>query len=116
MFHAAALHAIGEFLLVFHELNLHVHLAAGILNLTQEKQVFDEGEDARRGILFWSGQRLRIKHGIGSRKPRPSRSSAAIAVVAALIGAIAVIHGSGKNALLLLAWAAHGAARTAALW
>ncbi len=53
-FFAVVLHAVGEFLLVLHELDLHIHLEAGGLNLAQEEQVLDKGEDARSRILSWS--------------------------------------------------------------
>src|SRR6202140_1530666 len=114
LFNAVALHPLGEVLLSLHELDLHIHLAARVLNLAQEEQVFDKREDARSGVLSWSGKRLRIGHGVGRGKTGPSRSAVAV-VAAAHIGAVAVIHGSGKNALVLLAVAAHRATR-ASFW
>src|SRR5208282_1537443 len=52
---AVALHPVGEFLLVLHELHLHIHLLSGGLNLAQEEQVFNKRENARSGIFSWSG-------------------------------------------------------------
>jgi len=75
--------------------------AARVLNLTQEEQVFDKREDARSGILSWGGKRLRIGHRVGRGKTGPSRSAVAVATIHAHIGTVAVIHGSGKNALML---------------
>src|SRR6202795_4498292 len=115
LFNAVALHPVGEFLLGLHKLDLHIHLAARVLNLAQEEQVFDKREDARSGILSRSGKRLRIGHGVGRGKTGPSRSAVAVATIHAHIGAVAVIHGSGKNALMLLAVAAHRATR-ASFW
>src|SRR5208283_297124 len=60
LFLAVTLHPLGEFLLVLNELHLDVHLLAGGLDLTQEEQVFDKGEDARSRIFSWSGQRFGI--------------------------------------------------------
>src|SRR5882762_4011868 len=115
LFYAVALHPVSEVLLSLHELDLHIHLAARVLNLTQEEQVFDKREDARSGILSWGGKRLRIGHRVGRGKTGPSRSAVAVATIHAHIGTVAVIHGSGKNALMLLAVAAHRATR-ASFW
>src|SRR5258708_12510539 len=112
LFYAVALHPVGEILLRLHELDLHIHLAARVLNLAQEEQVFDEREDARSGILSWSGKRLRVGHRVGRGKTVPSRRSAAVAIVPPHIGAAAVVHGSGKYALMLLAVAAPPATPT----
>src|ERR1700674_50112 len=115
LYNAVALHPVGEFFLCLHELDLNVHLAARVLNLAQEEQVFDKREDARSGILSRGGKRLRIGHGVGRGKTGPSRSAVAVAIIHAHIGAVAVIHGSGKDALMLLAVAAHRATR-ASFW
>src|ERR1700687_4395300 len=115
LFYAVALHPVGEVFLSLHELDLHIHLAARVLNLAQEEQVFDKREDARSGILSWSGKRLGIGYGVGRGKTGPSRSAIAVATIHAHIGAVTVIHGSGKNALMLLAVAAHRATR-ASFW
>src|SRR6202021_250421 len=69
-------------------------------------------EDAGGRILFWSRQRLGIDHRIRRGKTGPARSPVAVAIIRALIPAVAVIHGSGKNSLLFRAHAAHGPTRT----
>ena len=38
--------SLGEVLFVFHEFDFHIHLAACVLNLAQEEQVFDKREYA----------------------------------------------------------------------
>src|SRR5277367_969394 len=113
MFHAAALHALGEFLFIFHKFDFHIHLAARRLNLAQEEQVFHERENTRSGVSPRSRKRLRVDYRIGRRKTGPSRSSTAVAVITAEIGAVAVVHRSREDSLLLLAVAAHRATRAA---
>ncbi len=110
-FFAICLHPLGEFLLVLDELHLDVHLLARRLDLTQKEEVLDKGEDARSRILTRSGKGLRINDRECRRKTGPTRPSSlvAIAVIHAQVGAVAVIHGSGKNTLMLLAFAAHWA-------
>src|ERR1700722_4785494 len=107
MFHATTLHFFSEFFFVLHELDFHIHLAARRLNLAQKKQVFHERENARSGVSPGSRQRLRIDYWIRRRKSRPPRSSAAVAVIAVEVGAIAVVHRRGEDSLLLLASHAH---------
>src|ERR1700722_1010161 len=107
MFHPTTLHFFSGFFFVLHGLDFHLHLAARRLNLAQKKQVFHERENARSGIRPGSRQRFRIDYRIRRRKTGPPRSSAAVAVIAVKIGAIAVVHRSGEDSLLLLAITAH---------
>src|SRR5271154_5182445 len=110
MLDAIDLHSIGEFLLVLHKFDLHVHLAASLLNFAQKEQVFDERKDAGRGVFFGNRKRLWVGNWIRCGKTRPSRSATAVAVFTAHIGAVAVVHGGGVNPLLFLTRAAHWAA------
>ena len=48
---AILLHAVGEFLVAFDELNLYVQLTRRFLNLGGEEQVVDESKDAGVGVL-----------------------------------------------------------------
>jgi len=68
-FLTVALHTIGEFFFVLDELDLHIHLLAGGLNLAQEKQVFDKREDAGSGIGSRDGQRIGIDHRYEDENP-----------------------------------------------
>ncbi len=100
---AVLAHALVQVLFRFDELDLHIHLARRLLDLGQEEQVVDKGEDARRLLL---GSRTGSGSGSDGMNclpkfwpPRPPRPCLCmVAVVVALGGPIAVVHGSGVDA------------------
>jgi hypothetical protein len=98
------LHALGQVFVVLGELDFDVELTRGFLNLGREEQVVDEGKDARGGIFAECGQRL----GINRRKWRGEAGtltarSLTVVAIAGQGGTIAVIHGGGVNAILIVA-------------
>src|ERR1019366_7467106 len=102
---AVLLHALGQVFVVLGELDLDVQLARGLLNLGREEQVVDEGKDARVGILAQCGQRLGSGGRVGRSEAGTRTASRPLAVVAVAgqSGAIAVIHGRGVDAVLIVA-------------
>src|SRR4029077_2590424 len=95
-------HAISEVLVVLGELDLDVQLARCLLNLSREEQVVDEGKDTGVGI-FAQGQRFGIDGREGCSETRTRPAPCALAIVACQCGAIAVIHGRGVDAILIVA-------------
>src|SRR6202051_1579636 len=109
-FFAICFHPVGELFFVLDELDLHIHFASGILNLAQEKKIFNKGKHTRGRVLLRNRQWLWIGHRIRRREARPARpSTAAIAVVIAHVGTVTVIHGSREYSLVLLTITAHRA-------
>src|SRR5260370_14056773 len=116
-FFAVLLHALGEFLVAFDELNLYVQLTRRFLNLGGEEQVVDERKDAGVGVLACrQGLRLglwilRGKAGAGSAR--------AMAVVSRHHPSIAVGHWRGIKSDFILSFAAGagaGALATLVRW
>lgn len=104
------LHPLQDVLLRLDELHLDVELARGLLDFRQEKQVVNEGKDARCGVLVLLRQRFRIRLQVLG-------AGAALRIVALQRRAVAVVHGMGENparivVLLLLAFAALVSTRT----
>ena len=116
LFFAILQHPLGEVFVVFGELDFNVQLARGLLNLGGKEEIVNERKNARAGIFPQGGQRL----GIGWRKrrgeagTRPATRALAIIAVAGERSAIAVIHGSGVNAILIVARLAGAAGSSAA--
>src|SRR5208282_989456 len=104
-FFAVLLHALCEVFVVLGELNFHVELARGLLNLGREEEVVNESKDSRIGIFAQNRQRFRVSRRERRGKSRTSSPTPVLAVVAIPRqgGAIAVIHGSGVNAVLIVA-------------
>src|SRR5262249_41115952 len=85
-----------DFFLALDELDLHVQLARHFLNLGQEKQVIDQAEDARRGVLALL-ERLQVVATLQA----VMKTSAGL--TGAVLAAIAVVHGADKGSVTPLA-------------
>jgi hypothetical protein len=104
LFFAVLLHALREVLVVLGELDFDVEFARGLLNLGREEEIVNE----RQRCVSWN---LRAKRAEARDRRRERRSKArtrsarALAVIAITgqRGAIAVIHGSGVDAVLIVA-------------
>src|ERR1700691_2889447 len=104
LFFAVLLHALRQIFVILGELDLDVELARGFLDLGREEQIVNEGENARVGIFAQRGQRLGINRRKGCGETR-TRTACALSVIAipGQSGAVTVIHGSGVDAVLVVA-------------
>ena len=87
------------------ELNFHVELARGFLDLRHEEQIFDKGKDARIGVFSGAGNGSGSGCGYcaGEAGPLASALVAIVVVPPAMRRAIAVVHGRGVDAVFVLA-------------
>ena len=101
LFLAVLLHALAEIFVALDELDFHVELARRFLNLGGEKQVVDKGKNTGVGVLLLRGQGFGI--GLGERGGETGPLPAGLMAIAVHRGAIAVVHGRGVNAVLIVA-------------
>src|SRR5581483_328621 len=103
---AVLAHPLLKLFIGLHELDLHVHIASGLLDWGQEEKVVDEGENARRCIPGGWRQRLQIGLHELARGTAATGPALLVSIAVALQRAIAVVHGGGVDAAAHLTRAA----------
>jgi len=98
---AIILHAIENVFVRLDELDLHIEFASYFLNLRQEEQVVNKGEDSRSRILILVNYRFYIRMYVRSCHCRAASAGSAAGKVLLTV-AVAVIHGTGEDLILLV--------------
>jgi hypothetical protein len=98
---AILLHALGKIFIVLDELDFHVQLAPGFLDLGRKEEVVDECKDARSAVLA-DGQWIRFDGCVRRGETRTLPPRPLPVAVPGKCRAITVIHRRGVNAVLIV--------------